>query len=114
MCMVSLILYPGVLKMINKINEFKNFNFLFSKNHNEVYYNDSKYLFSNGETVNSNFLMVENIEFQDHKSSEINSLFIDLSLKSSAFLPKSQIGVLVKVIIYYKNYKLIIQQFYDL
>ena len=40
-------LYPGVLKMINKINEFKNFNFLFSKNHNEVYYNDSKYLFSN-------------------------------------------------------------------
>mgnify|MGYP003317709123 CR=1 FL=1 len=24
-------LYPGVLKMINKINEFKNFNFLFSK-----------------------------------------------------------------------------------
>ena len=27
-------LYPGVLKMINKINEFKNFNFLFSKNHN--------------------------------------------------------------------------------
>ena len=53
--------------MINKINEFKNFNFLFSKNHNEVYYNDSKYLFSNGETVNSNFLMVENIEFQDHK-----------------------------------------------
>ena len=47
-------------------------------------------------------------------SSETNSLFIDLSLKSSAFLPKSQIGVLVKAILYYKSYKIIIQQFYDL
>ena len=40
--------------------------------------------------------------------------FTDLSLKSSAFSPKSQIGVFVSVIIYYKSYKLIIQQFYDL
>ena len=45
---------------------------------------------------------------------EINSLLIDFSLNFSAFWPKSQIGVLVKVIIYYKSYKLIIQQFYDL
>jgi hypothetical protein len=40
-------------------------------------------------------------------SSEINSLFVDLSLKSSAFLPKSQIGVLVKAIIYMTLKKLL-------
>ena len=47
-------------------------------------YDDSKYLFSNGETVNSNFLMVENIEFQDHKSSEINSL-VKLNIKKNKY-----------------------------
>ncbi len=38
-------LYPGVLKMINKVNEFNNFDFLFSKNHNEISYDKSKYIF---------------------------------------------------------------------
>ena len=77
-------LYPGVLKMINKINEFKNFDFLFSKNHNEVYYNDSRYLFSNIETVNSNFLILEAINFEDYKLKEVDAL-VKLNIKKNKY-----------------------------
>jgi hypothetical protein len=67
-------LYPGVLKMINKINEFKNFNFLFSKNHNEVSYDNSKYLFSNQVNSKSNFLLLENIGIEEQKAKKTDAL----------------------------------------
>ena len=45
---------------------------------------------------------------------ETNLLLIDFSLKSSAFFPKSQTGVLVRAIMYYKLINITLQQFYDL
>jgi carbonic anhydrase/acetyltransferase-like protein (isoleucine patch superfamily) len=45
---------------------------------------------------------------------EISLLSIDFSLKSSAFFPKSHIGVFVKAIIYYKIINNTLQQIYDL
>ena len=45
---------------------------------------------------------------------EITLLSIDLSLKSSAFFPKSQTGVLVRAIMYYKLFNNTLQQYYDL
>ncbi len=55
-------LYPGVLKMINTVNEFNNFDFLFSKNYNEIFYDNSKYIFTNRVDTSQKFLIAENID----------------------------------------------------
>jgi len=60
--------------MINKINEFKNFNFLFSKNHNEVSYDNSKYLFSNQVNNKSKFLLLENIGLEEQNTKKTDAL----------------------------------------
>jgi hypothetical protein len=67
-------LYPGVLKMINKVNEFNNFDFLFSKNHNEISYDKSKYIFSNKLNPSNNFLIAENIDLYGENLESINAL----------------------------------------
>ena len=67
-------LYPAVLKMINKVNEFNNFDFLFSKNHNEISYQNSRYIFSNNMIESNKLLIAENIDLQDEKFDSIDAL----------------------------------------
>jgi len=67
-------LYPAVLKMINKVNEFNNFDFLFSKNHNEISYQNSRYIFSNNMIESNKFLIAENIDLQDENLDSIEAL----------------------------------------
>lgn len=67
-------LYPGVLKMINKVNEFSNFDFLFSKNHNEISYEKSKYIFSNKLDISEELLIAESIDLYGQNLESINAL----------------------------------------
>jgi len=67
-------LYPAVLKMINKVNEFNNFDFLFSKNHNEISYEKSKYIFSNKLGTSDKFLIAESLDLYDQNLDSINAL----------------------------------------
>tara|TARA_Y100000766_G_scaffold189524_1_gene162935 strand:- start:33 stop:554 length:522 start_codon:yes stop_codon:yes gene_type:complete len=67
-------LYPAVLKMINKVNEFNDFDFLFSKNYNEISYQDSKYIFSNKLNKTDKFLIAENIDLYDQSLDSIDAL----------------------------------------
>ena len=48
--------------------------FLFSKNHNEISYDKSKYIFSNKLNTSNRFLIAENIDLYGENLESINAL----------------------------------------